>query len=188
MAGEEHVTVSVRDDFLARQTRAKPVPALAELIWNSVDGDATEVSVEFAFNDLAGGMSKIAVYDNGDGFSREDARTLFGNLGGSWKRHTRHTKRNKRMIHGQEGRGRYKAFALGRSVVWKVCNDGPNGRKAFEIKLLESDLTDVTISDEVAAPERTTGVIVEIDDLRRDFRVFQTAEGIKTSTSLSLST
>lgn len=97
MAGEEHVPVSVRDDFLARQTKAKPVPALAELIWNSLDGDATEVSVEFAHADLAGGMSKIVVYDNGDGFSRVDARALFGNLGGSWKRLIRQTKRNRRI-------------------------------------------------------------------------------------------
>ena len=47
------------------------------------------------------GMSKIVVYDNGDGFSRSDARALFGNLGGSWKRHVRQTKRNHRMIHSR---------------------------------------------------------------------------------------
>jgi hypothetical protein len=136
MVGEEHVSVAVRDDFLARQTKAKPPPALAELIWNSLDGDATEVWVLFAHNDLAGGMSKIVVYDNGDGFSRVDARALFGNLGGSWKRLTRQTRRNRRLIHGQEGRGRYKAFALGRSATWKVCYDDPRGRKAFEVRLL----------------------------------------------------
>lgn len=179
MAGEEHVSVAVRDDFVARQTKAKPVPALAELLWNSLDGDASEVSVEFARDDLAGGMSKIIVYDNGDGFSRTDARALFCNLGGSWKRRVRHTKRNNRMIHGQEGRGRYKAFALGHSVTWKVCYDEPSGRKAFEIRLLEADLTDVTISEEVPAPERSTGVIVEINDLRRDFKTFESDDGLQ---------
>lgn len=179
MAGEEHVSVAVRDDFVARQTKAKPVPALAELLWNSLDGDASEVSVEFARDDLAGGMSKIIVYDNGDGFSRTDARALFGNLGGSWKRRVRQTKRNNRMIHGQEGRGRYKAFALGHSVTWKVCYDEPSGRKAFEIRLLEADLTDVTISEEVPAPERSTGVIVEINDLRRDFKTFESDDGLQ---------
>lgn len=179
MAGEEHVSVAVRDDFLARQTKAKPIPALAELLWNSLDGEASDVSVEFVHNDLAGGMSKIVVYDNGDGFSRIDARALFGNLGGSWKRHTRQTKRTHRMIHGQEGRGRYKAFALGQSATWKVCYDGADGRKAFDVRLLESDLTDVTITEEVPAPDRGTGVIVEIDDLRRDFRTFESEEGLQ---------
>jgi hypothetical protein len=179
MAGEEHVSVAVRDDFVARQTKAKPVPALAELLWNSLDGDATEVSVEFAYNDLAGGVSKIVVYDNGDGFSRSDARALFGNLGGSWKRHVRQTKRNHRMIHGKEGRGRYKAFALGQSIIWKVCYDDPSGRKAFEVRLLEANLTDVTITEEALAPGRSTGVIVEIDDLRGHFKTFESEDGLQ---------
>lgn len=179
MSGEEHVQVAVRDDFIARQTKAKPVPALAELLWNSLDADASDVSVEFAHNDLAEGMSKIVVYDNGTGFSRAEARSLFGNLGGSWKRHTRLTKRNHRIIHGQEGRGRYKAFALGQSVTWKVCYEEASVRKSFEVRVLEADLTDVTITDEVPAPERSTGVIVEIDDLRRDFKTFESEGGIQ---------
>ena len=151
--GRGNLSVAVRDDFVARQTKAKPVPALAELLWNSLDGDATDVSVEFSHNDLAGGMSKIVVYDNGDGFSRTEARALFGNLGGSWKRLTRQTKRHHRMIHGQEGRGRYKAFALGQSATWRVCYEDASGRKAFEVKLLEADLTDVTITEELPAPD-----------------------------------
>jgi hypothetical protein len=179
MIAVEHVTVAVQDDFVERQTRAKPVPALAELLWNGLDGDATTIHVEFAHNDLAGGMSKIVVYDNGDGFPRDDAKALFGNLGGSWKRHTRHTKRSKRMIHGQEGRGRYKAFALGQSVEWKVCFKDGSGTRAFDIKLLDADLTDVSISADEPAPDRTTGVTVEITDLRRDYRIFESAEGLQ---------
>jgi hypothetical protein len=40
-------------------------------------------------------------------------------------------------------------------------------------------LTDVTITEERPTPDRSTGVIVEIDDLRRDFRTFESAEGIQ---------
>lgn len=179
MANEEHVSVLVQEDFVARQTRAKPVPALAEMIWNSLDADATDIRVEFEHGDLAGGMSKIAIYDDGDGFSREDAKALFGNLGGSWKRTTGRTKREQRLVHGQEGRGRYKAFALGRSVRWKVCYETPSGNRSFQIDLLESNLTDVAISADVPAPDHNTGVIVEITDLRRDFRAFTSDEGLQ---------
>lgn len=83
------------------------------------------------------------------------------------------------MVHGQEGRGRYKAFALGRSIEWKVCyldNDKP---KVFEIKLLESDLKDVAITGERDAPGQTSGVIVEITDIKRDFKVFSSEEGLQ---------
>ena len=69
----EHVAVAVQDDFIERQTRAQTVGALAELIWNGLDGDAIHVQVEFEHNDLAGGLSKIAVYDDGVGFPRCEA-------------------------------------------------------------------------------------------------------------------
>ena len=57
MAGVEHVSVAVQDDFVARRTRAKPISALAELIWNGLDADPTPISVEFSHDDLAGGMT-----------------------------------------------------------------------------------------------------------------------------------
>ena len=179
MASIEHVSVVVQDDFVARQTRAKPIPALAELIWNSLDADATRVDVELVYGGLIGGLSQIVVQDDGEGFSREDARGLFGNLGGSWKRMTRRTRRGDRMIHGQEGRGRYKAFSLGGLATWKVCYAAPDGTRAFEIRIAENDLTDVVITPDEPAPGRRTGVIVAIDNLRREFRSFETDEGFQ---------
>jgi hypothetical protein len=175
----EHVSISIQDDFLARQTRAQPIAALAELIWNSLDGEASSVDVEFERADLAGGLSKIVVYDNGEGFPRSEAAKLFGNLGGSWKRLTRRTRTKSRMVHGQEGRGRYKAFALGRSIVWRVCYLDAGKPKAFEISLLESDLKDVAITEERDAPGQASGVIVEIADIKRDFRVLESDEGFQ---------
>lgn len=179
MSKVEHVPVAIQDDFIARQTRALPVAALAELIWNSLDCEATRVDVEFERKDLAGGLSKIVVYDNGEGFPRSEAAKLFGNLGGSWKRVSRRTKNKGRMVHGQEGRGRYKAFALGRSIEWKVCYLDGGKPKAFEITLLESDLKDVAITEERDAPGQATGVIVEITDIKRDFRVLESDEGLQ---------
>jgi len=175
----EHVSVAVRDDFVARQTRAGPIAALSELIWNSLDADASDVRIEFAHDDLAGGMSKIFVYDNGEGFPRDEVKSLFGNLGGSWKRGHRITRRNGRAIHGQEGRGRYKAFALGKSVRWDVCYAAADGNRSFRIDLLDADLTDVSIGPEDRTPTHATGVMVTVDDLRHDYKVFGTAEGLQ---------
>jgi hypothetical protein len=180
MSEIEHVSVAIQDDFIARQTRAQPIAALAELIWNSLDGEASRVHVELEHRDLAGGLSKIVVYDDGEGFPRSEAAKLFGNLGGSWKRLTRRTKVKNRMVHGQEGRGRYKAFALGSSVVWKVCYlNGGGAAKAFEIKLLHTDLKDVAITEEHDSPGSKQGVVVEITDIHRDFRVFSSDEGLQ---------
>ena len=37
--------VEVQSDFLEKITRAKPVQALSEFIWNSFDADASKVDV-----------------------------------------------------------------------------------------------------------------------------------------------
>jgi hypothetical protein len=179
MAAVEHVKIEIEEDFMARQTRAEPVHALAELIWNSLDADASHVTVEFEFKDLAQGMSKIVVYDDGQGIPRDQARQLFGHLGGSWKRLKRRTSSKDRFVHGQEGRGRYKAFALGKAADWKVCYAAGDKPKSYTISLLESDLRDVAISDEHGTPRRKPGVIVEITDLKRDFRGLHSEAGLQ---------
>ncbi len=114
MSAQEY-NVEVKDDFIERQAKAPPIQAISELIWNALDADATQISVELEYDGL-GGLSRIHVKDNGHGFSRAEAPDLFKSLGGSWKRLRRHTKGLKRVLHGQEGRGRFKAFALGATV------------------------------------------------------------------------
>lgn len=178
MTNVEHVSISIQDDFLARQTRAQPIHALAELIWNSLDADATHIHVEFAHDDLAHGLSRIVVYDDGRGFTRNEAATLFGNLGGSWKRLSRRTHKG-RMVHGQEGHGRYKAFALGRAAEWKICYVDGDVPKAFEITLTENDLKDVAITDERDVPGQKSGVVVEIVDIKRHFKAFSSDAGLQ---------
>ena len=58
MGQPEQIEVVIRSDFMERQTRAEPVLALAELIWNSVDADATSVPVDFAFDTSQAGCRR----------------------------------------------------------------------------------------------------------------------------------
>ena len=109
--------VEVQSDFLEKITRAKPVQALAELIWNGLDADATSVSVSFEYNAL-GAMSAVIVTDNGHGIPFTEAPEGFRRLGGSWKRPGAVTKGEGRFLHGQDGRGRFKALSLGRFAEW----------------------------------------------------------------------
>jgi len=63
------ISVEVRPDHLQRMAAVKkPILALAELVWNSLDADATEVSVSFDEN-LLGGLNAIRVTDNGTGMT-----------------------------------------------------------------------------------------------------------------------
>src|SRR6266542_6189470 len=124
--------VEVQSDFLEKITRAKPVQALAEFIWNSLDADAYKVDVFVEENEL-GAMSRVIVRDNGTGMEYEKAPELFKSLGGSWKRSGGTTKRDGRFLHGQDGRGRFKVFALGRVADWDVTYPKGKGLSTFSV-------------------------------------------------------
>jgi len=111
----ETLKVIAQPDTFLRIARSRPLSAIAELIWNSLDVDAEEVIVYFDENDVS--LRGIIVEDYGLGATPEDAKEFFSKLGGSWKRPGAKTKKG-RVLHGSQGHGRYKALSLGRSVTW----------------------------------------------------------------------
>jgi hypothetical protein len=118
--------VEAQEDFVEKLAVASPAQALAELIWNALDAEATRVSVE-TDNSPLGLLQAIRVRDNGHGIPPLEAEQLFIHLGGSWKRHANKSKNGKRVLHGKEGKGRFRALALGRVAEWLVT--APNETK-----------------------------------------------------------
>ena len=168
MTGHRY-TVEVQADFLERQTKAKPVQAVAELIWNGLDADATRVDVRLEYGEL--GMTKIVVRDNGEGIPLEEAPTLFTRLGGSWKKPGGHTKTENRMLHGYEGRGRFKVFALGRVADWRVTYRMDTGDfRGYDITMFEDNIREVQITDPKVVAAGESGVEIEVSELHREFR------------------
>ena len=115
-------------------------------------------------------MQSIVVRDNGEGIPYADVPTVFAHLGGSWKARSGRSKKRSRMLHGKDGKGRFKALALGRVADWTVtCNDGEAlGR--YTISLIRDNLVDVRVSELSKAKGSTTGVEVRVTELLRDFR------------------
>lgn len=170
--------IEVQPDFLERQAKAKPVQAVAEFIWNGLDADATKVDVIIEHNEF--GMSKISVYDNGHGIPYEEAPILFSKLGGSWKTPGALTKTAGRMLHGSEGRGRFKAFALGRVADWHVTYKDKSGvSRTYRISMVEDNLREVRMTEEAAADMNVPGVVATISELHRDFRSLETENAIQ---------
>jgi len=163
-------SVEVQGDFLERITRAKPVQALAEFIWNSLDADASSVDVNIEENQF-GALSKIIVRDNGTGMEYEKAPEMFKSLGGSWKRSGATTKKESRFLHGQDGRGRFKAFALGRIAEWDVTYRKGKALSTFTVTMTAENMKEVVISDEgEASAEKHPGVTLTISEVHKDYR------------------
>jgi hypothetical protein len=160
MAAERRLDVQVQNDHLERLERCKPSAALAELIWNSLDADATTVSVEFTRN-AVGGVEEIIVRDNGNGIGGDgqDAADVFKNLGGSWKKQRRRTSSG-RVVHGQAGEGRFKAFALGQTVTWETKRREGNGLLSFSITRIRG--SKMFTASEPEPSKGTKGTVVRV--------------------------
>ena len=166
---EHSYTVEVQPDFLERQSKANPVQAVAELIWNGLDADATRVDIRLQYGEF--GMTKILIRDNGHGIPYQDAPQLFTRLGGSWKRPGGRTKTKGRTLHGYEGRGRFKVFALGSVAHWRVTyRTDASELRGYDISMLEDSIREVRIADGGSVDTAHSGVQIEVSELHRDYR------------------
>jgi hypothetical protein len=184
----KQIQVEAQADHLDSIAKSKPINAVAELIWNALDADADRVEVSIEENALSG-IERITVSDNGDGLPLADAKAAFGNLGGSWKKNRTKTKRKGRHLHGRDGEGRFKAFALGDTVIWDTVFEdqgklfeytitGRRGNlKAFEIGTLK-EVSGVPTGTSVriqAHPENIGGLSEEgsgLDHLSEQFAIY----------------
>jgi hypothetical protein len=157
------VTVKLSRDHLQGLVRS-PWQGLAELIWNAVDADATEVEVDVE-RDVMGAIRSVVVTDNGHGMTEEEASRTFGALGESWKRSAGVTREKGRRLHGSNGKGRYAAFGIGTRVAWhSVAEDGSGGRSQIVISGTLERLDEFDLPPAIQTSE-PTGTRVVIDDL-----------------------
>lgn len=79
------VHIEAKPDHLLRLAKQKdPVGAVAEMIWNALDAEASVVSVDLEVNEL-GGVESVRITDDGHGMPNASCANYFGGLGGSWK-------------------------------------------------------------------------------------------------------
>lgn len=116
------IYVQAQADHIASLAKATPVAAIEELVWNALDADARNVSIDLITNAL-GAVDAVRVSDDGSGIDILKTDSTFGFLGGSWKKNATGTLLSHRKIHGRRGCGRFKAFSLGTRVEWRTTTN-----------------------------------------------------------------
>jgi hypothetical protein len=164
----ESLKVVAQPDTFHRIARSRPLSAVSELIWNSLDADATEVRVYFDRTDL--GLHSIVIEDNGLSATPDEAKDFFRKLGGSWKKPGAKTKKHERALHGSQGQGRYKALSIGRSVSWRYFYEGDDGIYEFTLEMLSDDPSEVRASSPIKSSRDKTGCIVKISEPHKQFK------------------
>jgi Histidine kinase-, DNA gyrase B-, and HSP90-like ATPase len=107
----------------------------------------------------------VEVIDDGHGMTYADAVREFQLLGGSWKRDRRKSRNDKRIVHGSEGEGRWRAFSIGDLVRWISVAEVDGRREKITITGLHSALKEFDVSE----PEPTNdevGTTVVIENIR----------------------
>jgi hypothetical protein len=117
----------------------KPIHGLAEIVWNAVDANATDVVVTVKRTTLDA-VDEVIVKDNGHGFGADEIVEMFGAVGGSWKHDApnRKTRGGNRILHGDKGEGRWKAFSIGDRVVWESVSSGGDQEANQKVRLVMS--------------------------------------------------
>ena len=161
------VRVEIQSDLVSKLSNSQPIKAISELIWNSLDADAYEVSVHIDHNSLEL-LEKITVKDNGEGIDYSSVDKIFKNLGGSWKKNKSKTKSG-RFLHGEEGKGRFKALALGRIATWDITYEKDGKTFNYSVTINKDKIRDANISEEKEVESKETGVKVTIYEPFRDF-------------------
>jgi Histidine kinase-, DNA gyrase B-, and HSP90-like ATPase len=164
------LTLKAKHDHLQKVASTRdPIKALAEFVWNGLDADAKEVSVNFLRNGL-GGIECMEIADLGTGITKVRADHDFESLWESWKRHASRTAGLGRAIHGKEGQGRLRFFSLAQKAHWKsVYQDGDKFLK-LTIDIDADCLHTSTVSDpEPASPDEKIGTVVSLTGLKETF-------------------
>ncbi len=133
--------LTIETDHLDRLVKRNVLDGLAELVWNSLDAEATRVDVTVRLTSL-GAVDQVIVSDNGHGFGPDEVTELMSSLGSSWKatKADRKTKHNKRFLHGNKGEGRFQAFCLGDHVLWDSVVQEDGDRRMTELTIRRPDL------------------------------------------------
>lgn len=161
----KNIDVTLGKDHLEDISTAKPVPALSEIIWNAFDSKSSFVKVTFQKNEHTDTIEKIFIKDGGEGIPYDQAETLFGSLGESWKKVAR--KNGDRSLHGQYGRGRFRAFSLGEQVIWSTSSESGGKLINYSIKGNINNIKRFEVSEARHVEIDAKGTLVEIFNLTK---------------------
>ena len=142
--------------------------AVAELIKNSYDADATIVNLDFIESSQVGGT--LLVEDNGEGMTEDQLVNGFMRISSTDKVHNPTSKRYGRTKAGRKGIGRFAAQRLGDKLT--IITQTKDSDYALKMTIdwnryvIDEDLSSITFPITREKKERHEGTSLIIDNLR----------------------
>ena len=138
---------------LGERLVGRPHIALAELVKNGYDADATEVVIRFSPN-------RIEVIDNGHGMTFEDFEDYWMRIGSPHKQEQRISRKFRRPVTGSKGVGRLAAQFLGSKLELHTVAEKDLSKELvatvnWDEAVEAGDLTEATALWEITPPSTT---------------------------------
>lgn len=108
---------------LGLQMYSGAVPAIAELIANAYDADATEVKIEVPLDMPLGANSEIIIHDNGTGMTFEDVNDKYLLVGRDRRGSGTDRSPGGRLVLGRKGLGKLAGFGIAKVVTITTVRD-----------------------------------------------------------------
>jgi len=172
------IMVEITKEALQKHASCDPFDALAQIIFNAIDSEATSVEVNFQYEEdgLGDGLKEnvikeITVIDNGSGIPFENVEEYFKQYNKSWKKDK--SRPNGRPYQGRLGIGRFKYLSLGKNIVWETkYKDKENQIFEYSIQTSFSEPTSFPLSNKIKSKGSETGTIVTITEITENVQKF----------------
>lgn len=157
-------------------------PALAELISNAYDADASKIRVKF--HETNGSPVSITVIDNGCGMSLDDIQTKFLSIGRDRRKADGDIPSPKfaRLPTGKKGLGKLALFGIAKVITIDTIKDGKRNRFSLNWDTLLSSPSQYNPKIEVSNEnvEKSSGTTIKLMTLKRKskFDIESIADGL----------
>ena len=180
--------IKITTESVAKYRNAPIDDAVLQAIFNSIDADATEITVTaltrngevLRLDDDNETLYGIKIEDDGVGIPFNKLEEYFQQLERSWKNDS--TPKGRAAYHGSKGCGRFKGFAIGEELEWCTVYQDEDGKlKTYTMKLDVNAATQLVVVAEPKEVENIRpGTILTITSLTKKFiKQFSTLDELK---------
>lgn len=155
--------------LIGRNLISNPIVAVSELVKNSYDADADNISVEF--QNLISGTATLKIIDDGEGMSFDDVATKWMMVGTDNKVQSPYTPKGRRKL-GEKGIGRFSVERLAQKLKIVSTKQGDDFAISFSIDWDEYETYDGEFSQlthkviQVPCDNNQQGTTILLEGLR----------------------
>lgn len=138
----------------------KSFKAISEYIWNGFDAGASQILVDFSFDEEVGNINSLSISDNGSGIDFSLLKDKFKPVLKSEKKDIL-SSNSSSLLHGKNGLGRLTFYHFSANAIWTTIYKKGNTYQEYSIKVDSDTLDDYNESSPINSSSSTSKTAVK---------------------------